>query len=185
VNFDELVLNFDDFGDQILVLVDHPRLGQQQRHCGIFVLSITDDLHDFHGCIEQVLVDQRKISLVRDHVVEKNDASCVDYFRVDVTERILAELDNLRRLLRFVNELETRVGLVNVAEHFQRYQMIVRHDLVVRILDVNAEQVLEYRHVESFPVLVVDVGRRRLMRQQKPDQIHQADLRLVLGDLKH
>ena len=63
--------------------------------------------------------------------------------------------------------------------------MVVCHHFVVCVLDVNAEKVLENSQVERFPMLIVDVGRRCLMRQQEPDQIHQTDLRLVLSHFKH
>ena len=63
--------------------------------------------------------------------------------------------------------------------------MIITHDFVACVFNVNAQQILENCQVKCFPVFVVNVSCWCLKRKEKTDQIHQTNFGLVFSNLKH
>lgn len=63
--------------------------------------------------------------------------------------------------------------------------MIVCHNFVALVLDVNTEQVLENSDVESLPMLVENMCCWSFVWKKKTNKIHKCDLGSIFCYLKH
>ena len=98
-------------------------------------------------------------------MVEQQHTCGEDNLGVARANGILAEVDDLIGGLLSGDELLSGLSVVQVTEHLETYQMVVRRRLVRSVLDVEALNVLEHAHIERLPVLVTDMSGNSLRQK--------------------
>jgi len=118
-------------------------------------------------------------------MIEENNTSSKNSFWIFWSHAIFTKLDDLFTLFCTHYEIETRLGLVDVAQHLETNQMVIMDNFIVWIFDVKTQQVLENTEIKSFPMFVKNMSSLCLILEKKSHEVNKSYFWSFFGRLNH